>query len=153
MHRRMTLELTSVQPPASYSMKTFVPKLLAPRLWRAMLALLLIVVSHLALTPSPQDNPDLGWDKLNHISAFVALAFAAWLGFAVSQRSQLWWMLALLAYGGGIEILQRYVPGRSCEWGDLLADVVGITAGACLGALLRHASGAVMKKYTSSPRQ
>lgn len=126
-------------------MHTFVPKLLTARTWRAILVILWMVVSYLALTPSPKNGPDLGWDKLNHVSAFVALAFAAWLGFAGSQRSQRLWMLVLLAYGGAIEILQLYVPGRSCEWADLLADAVGITAGACLGALI--------KKSASPPHQ
>lgn len=126
-------------------MKPFVRKFLARRLWRTILVLLWMVVSYLALTPSPKQGPDLGWDKLNHTSAFVALAFAAWLGFAQAQRSQRLWMLVLLAYGGGIEILQLYVPGRSCEWGDLLADAVGITVGASLGIFIT--------KLAPSPRQ
>jgi VanZ family protein len=40
----------------------------------------------------------------------------------------------LLAYGGAIEIIQWFVPGRSCEWGDLLADAMGISIGALLAA-------------------
>jgi VanZ family protein len=113
-------------------MKSVATKLLVPNFWRAILALLLLVVSYLALTPSTQDGPDLGWDKLNHVSAFVALAFAAWLGFAKSQRNQRLGMLALLAYGGSIELIQLCVPGRSCEWGDLLADAIGISLGVLL---------------------
>ena len=100
--------------------------------------MLLLVVSYLALTPSPQNGPDLGWDKLNHVCAFAALGFAAWLSFTQSQRIQRWMLLALLAYGGAIEILQLHVPGRSCEWSDMLADAVGITIGACLAALTLH---------------
>ena len=65
-------------------------------------------------------------------------------GFAQAQRGQRLWMLVLI-YGGGIEILQLYVPGRSCEWGDLLADTVGITLGASLGIFIT--------KSASSPRQ
>jgi len=110
------------------------------RVWRAVLVLLFIAVSFLALSPAPPHDIDLGWDKLNHVLAFVALAFSAWLGFTGSQRNQRLCMVALLAYGGAIEILQLYVPGRSCEWGDLLADAVGITAGACLAALTLHAT-------------
>jgi len=41
-------------------------------------------------------------------------------------------MLALLAYGGAIEVIQLFVPGRSCEWGDLLADAIGISLGVLL---------------------
>jgi VanZ family protein len=134
-------------------MKPFVRKFLSRRLWRTILVLLWMVVSYLALTPSPQNGPDLGWDKLNHTSAFVALAFAAWLGFAQARRSQRLWMLVLLAYGGGIEILQLYVPGRSCEWGDLLADAVGIAVGAFLAMLAQRVARQPLRKLTSSPRQ
>jgi VanZ family protein len=106
--------------------------LTAVRLWRWVLALLLVIVSYLALSPAPPHVLDTGWDKLNHVSAFVALAFAAWLGFAKSQRNQRLGMLALLAYGGAIELIQLFVPGRSCEWGDLLADAIGISLGVLL---------------------
>ena len=119
-------------------MNFFASKLLAARLWRAILALLLIVVSYLALTTSPQQGMDLGWDKLNHTAAFVALGFSAWLGFPAPRYSKHVVLLSLLAYGGAIEILQLWVPGRSCEWADLAADVVGITVGACLAALAKR---------------
>jgi len=117
-------------------MEAVAVKLLRPRLWRTLLVLLLLVVSYLALTPSSQGGLDLGWDKLNHISAFVALAFAAWLGFDGSRRGQRLWMLTLLVYGGAIELIQLFVPGRSCEWGDLLADAIGISLGALLAAAM-----------------
>ena len=35
-----------------------------------------------------------------------------------------------------IEVLQLYVPGRSSEWGDLLADAIGVGAGAVIAMLL-----------------
>jgi VanZ family protein len=40
--------------------------------------------------------------------------------------------VALLAYGGLIEVLQLFVPNRDGEWGDWLADAVGIGIGALL---------------------
>ena len=65
------------------------------------LALLLVIVSYLALSPAPPHVLDTGWDKLNHVSAFVALAFAAWLGFAgraTTSASECWhsWPSAVL---------------------------------------------------------
>ena len=40
---------------------------------------LLVVISWLAFTPHPPRQADLGWDKLNHFSAFATLmVFAAW---------------------------------------------------------------------------
>lgn len=112
----------------------------APRVWRAILVLLIITVSYLALTPAPPHGADLGWDKLNHISAFSALAFAGWLGVPSPRRSRLLMLVSLLAYGGAIEIIQLYVPGRSCEWSDLLADAIGIAGGALVAAYLPQTS-------------
>ena len=37
--------------------------------------------------------------------------------------------------GGLIEIAQYFVPGRSSEWGDLLADAGGAVTGAALALL------------------
>jgi len=42
----------------------------------------------------------------------------------------------LLVYGGLIEVLQLFVPGRSAEWGDLLADGIGIVFGIGLAAFV-----------------
>lgn len=107
-----------------------------PRLWLLVLGALVCVVGKLALTPSNHPNLSLGWDKLNHFSAFAALGVAAWLGFRTASRYQRLSLLCLLAYGGAIEVIQLYVPGRSSEWLDLLADAVGIVVGALLAALL-----------------
>ena len=41
-------------------------------------------------------------------------------------------LLALLAYGGAIELVQRQLPNRSGEWADLGADAIGIGLGALL---------------------
>jgi VanZ family protein len=113
----------------------------ASRAWRIPLTLLIVVVSWLALTPKPPPEIDFGWDKLNHILAFTALGFSACLGCAGERRACLRWSVALLAFGGLIEILQLFVPGRSCEWGDLLGDALGIACGALLAnAVLRAAA-------------
>lgn len=98
-------------------------------LWRALLALLLAVITWLALSPAPPDSASTGWDKANHTLAFAALAFVS--VWAVWQRPRQWLLLvaALLAYGGFIEIAQSFVPSRSAEWNDVLADGVGIVLG------------------------
>lgn len=46
--------------------------------------------------------------------------------------------LALLAYGGLIEMVQSQIPSRTAAWDDLLADAVGIAGGLLLAALLRR---------------
>ncbi|MBI3350785.1 MAG: VanZ family protein [Burkholderiales bacterium] len=98
-------------------------------LWRALLLLLLAVITWLALTPAPPKTLSTGWDKSNHALAFGSLAFSS--VWAWWQRPRQWPLLviALLAYGGAIEIAQSFLPPREGDWWDLLADGVGITLG------------------------
>ena len=107
-----------------------------------MLALLVVAVGSLTLTPAPPAAIDFGWDKLNHVLAFSALAFSASLSCPALRRMRLLLHFMLFGYGGLIEVLQLFVPGRACEWGDLFADSVGIVLGAVLAAgLIRTVSG------------
>ena len=82
--------------------------------------------------PKPLAGVESGLDKVAHLVAFTALAFSGHLG--VPTRTAL--PFALLAYGGLIEVLQVFVPGRTAEWGDLLADGIGIGVGIVLAALV-----------------
>ena len=49
-------------------------------------------------------------------------------------------MALLLGYGGLIEILQMFIPSRSAEWGDVVADAVGIGIGCLLAVALQRAA-------------
>lgn len=115
----------------------------ATRAWRRLLALLLLAVSVLALLPAPRAGPDLGWDKVNHLAAFAALSFSAMLGWRGPRPLQIGVLLALFGYGGLIELLQMFVPNRSAEWSDLLADAIGIGLGALAAASLLRLRAAV----------
>lgn len=96
------------------------------RLWRTGLAGLLAVVTWLALEPAPPEVADFGWDKLNHLCAFAALAWMAAAAFAPRWRAVAG---GLLAYGVVIELLQSLTPTRSAEWADVLADAIGVAIG------------------------
>ena len=97
--------------------------------WRALLLLLLIVITWLALAPAPPQGADLGWDKVNHLSAFAALAFSSVWALWQRPRQWPWLVLALLAYGIGIEIAQSFLPPRQADWHDVVADGMGIALG------------------------
>lgn len=113
----------------------------AHRLWQVLLVLLALLVCYLAFTPMPPKPVGMFWDKINHTAAFASLSFAACLGFPGPWRKAVTVLLALLAFGGAIEVVQAFVPGRSCEWGDLVADAMGIVAGALIALpLLRLTS-------------
>jgi VanZ family protein len=120
-------------------MQTLVGWTTAPasvRTWRMLWVLVLVAVSGLALTPKPLEGLESGLDKVGHVLAFTALAFCGYLAFAAIRAWRTALLLGLLAYGGLIEVLQLFVPGRSAEWGDLVADAIGIALGAALAAFL-----------------
>ncbi|MHB8951300.1 MAG: VanZ family protein [Rhodoferax sp.] len=101
----------------------------ATRVWQVILLLLVLAVGYLALAPAPPSTMDTGWDKLNHALAFTALACAGHLGFPAARGGRTLLLAALFGFGGAIEILQLFVPGRSGEWSDLFADSMGIACG------------------------
>ncbi|MEQ8798784.1 MAG: VanZ family protein [Salinisphaeraceae bacterium] len=83
----------------------------------------------LALAPGTSGPSFTYGDKVGHLAAFALLG--GWFG--ALQRDALPWIgLALLAYGGLIELLQGLTPNRLPEWGDLLADLAGIVLGILL---------------------
>src|SRR2546422_204746 len=93
--------------------------------FRLLLAGLLVVVSYLAFTPVHYPVLEHVPDKVNHLAAFFALAFAADFSFPNMEYR---WKKAvpLLAYGLLIEVIQHYLPYRTFELLDLLADGVGL---------------------------
>jgi VanZ family protein len=80
------------------------------------------------LTPHP---PRLAgpwhWDKLDHFTAYFGLSLLATLASGLRRRL-VWVFLAVVALGGGLEILQTLV-GRDGEWGDFLANDLGALLG------------------------
>jgi VanZ family protein len=103
-------------------------------LFRVLLFVALLAISFLATTrltiPVVQDMND----KLNHAIAFFMLALLVDLSFpAWTFRTK---ALVLIAYGLSIEIMQAYLPYRSCSLFDLGADAVGLALyGVCQPAL------------------
>lgn len=86
------------------------------------------------LTPHPPElSGPLMWDKLDHFIAYFGLALLSTLAWGL-KRSLVWLFLALVALGGGLEIIQTLV-GRDGEWGDFLANDLGILAGMCGAAV------------------
>jgi VanZ family protein len=109
------------------------------RVWRILLAVCLAGVLGLSLLPpSAPPMPDFGWDKLNHAVAFFVLGVLALKSFPGSG-----WLvvLGLVAFGVLVEVLQGLSGYRVAEWGDLLADFVGIVAAVGLGLVWSRGVG------------
>jgi len=107
------------------------------RRWRALLLLLMAIVSWFAFMPDQGGSGMAHADKLKHLLAFAALGSAATLAGRHSAPRLQRVMLALLAYGLFIEVVQSYLPSRHGDWQDLLADAVGVGVGVTLVAALR----------------
>lgn len=119
----------------------------ARRLWRALLALLLLAVAWLAFSPAPPPQADTGWDKANHALAFAVLAVVAELALWPLPARRRRIGAGLIVYGALIEVVQSRLPARSGEWTDLAADAVGIGIGLLLALpLLRRATTALRRR-------
>lgn len=100
-------------------------------------ALAALAVSFGSLTPS-QSMPVQTWpDKVLHVQGYLAIVLPACLVRAGAWR---WMVPAAFVLGAAIELIQPHV-GRSGEWADLAANVVGIALGAALPGLWRRLRG------------
>lgn len=84
------------------------------------------------LKPSTH-GADMIWDKLLHFTAYFGLASIATVALR-GRRSAVWAAFALAVFGGILEIAQGFV-GRDAEWGDELANIVGVCFGFAAGLL------------------
>lgn len=105
--------------------------------WRGALQLLywaaVLIVLGLAVAPINEVGPP-GSDKFEHFGAFLALGIGAGVAY---PRPPLWLIAALLvAYGGGIELVQALpFVNRDCSLFDWLSDIGGVFTAAILLSL------------------
>jgi VanZ family protein len=96
---------------------------------KALFYTALAAVAALSLTPA-ETLPDTGVsDKLGHVAAYwllCLLGLTAHRGRAAAR----WVVIGLLCYGALMEGLQTLSPGRSMEGADILANGLGVLAGA-----------------------
>ncbi|MEJ2816849.1 VanZ family protein [Caulobacter sp. CCG-8] len=78
-----------------------------------------------ALLPDDDSVGLIPWDKAKHFIVFYVLSVLASLALPQSRLHRIG--LVILAFGGGIEVLQGLV-GRDASWFDLFADACGISA-------------------------
>ncbi len=107
------------------------PELRYRRMWFGVGVLMALVVLVVCLVPG-QNLPDVRLsDKSEHVLAFLLLSF--WFGSIVVRRDLLWLVVALVAFGGLIELAQGAMHlGREADLRDLLADTVGVLLGQAL---------------------
>lgn len=97
------------------------------RAWQAAIALLALAIVLGSLLPVPVSAGVAGLDKLEHFVAYFTLML---LCSGIARSGQLWqFALACAALGIAVELLQAAITEtRSAEWGDLLANALGVLA-------------------------
>lgn len=91
-------------------------------------AVVLLAVLYLTLFPKPLPDNDIHFwehtDKIVHALMMLGLYWAfAW---DLRRGATRWLLLAVVLFGGAIELLQEAMHmGRGASWGDLAADSVG----------------------------
>jgi hypothetical protein len=108
----------------------FVPALILrfPYLWQAIGWLCVIGLVVITLVPSPPQPPVVSWDKAQHGLAYTALM----LWFAQAFRARHCWLGFLLGLGVILEFLQSWTGYRHFDFGDMLANTVGVLSGLLL---------------------
>lgn len=109
---------------------------------RVVVAVLALVVLGASLAPIPgsvstASGGAVGADKLLHAVGYAGLTFA--VATAVSTRNPrrlAGVVLAVTAFGAGVELVQPFV-GRTASLWDALANLVGSLAGALLWTVNR----------------
>lgn len=83
-------------------------------------------------------------DKVGHILAYSVLAVNAGLLFTKNK----WWLVALAAFSFSalLEYLQGFVPGRTVDWKDLVANASGILIGLLVLLLLKESILKLLRK-------
>src|ERR1700732_4686201 len=113
------------------------PTVAAYVLWPAAVGI--VVIGSL----SPGDSWLMGsvdrlgiWDKALHFGAYLLLAVLPALGFQ-KRSTALWSAGSMVLLGLLLEIAQKFIPGRSPEAADELANAVGVSCGMALVFPLR----------------
>lgn len=103
----------------------------------AFVMAVIFFVSGLSSPPTPSAVPDVGL----HAGAYAVLGASFLRGLAgarwnkVTFRNVFWAIVLAVGYGLTDEWHQSFVPGRTPEFRDLLADAVGSAFGASVGWL------------------
>ena len=103
--------------------------------WLGSTLLLAVIIGVLTLANPVQMTPiSPGNDKVYHLLAFASLVFPTAL---LRPRMLLAVATLALIYGGVIELVQPTV-GRTAEYGDMLANALGVGLGILVGLAVQR---------------
>lgn len=112
---------------------------------KTSLILVLIGIAFLSLK-SPTGGIEVKVnDKFGHLLAYCVLTVNA--GLLVSKNKWLFVALAAFSFSALMEYLQGFVPGRSVDWKDLLANAIGTGIGLVVLFLFKEKILNLLKKF------
>jgi len=107
----------------------------------------LLVILWVTLTPGEElpKTPDIiGFDKLIHLGIFLVLTFL-WNRVGnekgTKTKKQIFitnYLVFGILFAILVEYLQQYIPGRSYDYGDMIANITGGTIGTICFYILRR---------------
>lgn len=101
---------------------------------KTSLIVVLIAIIYLSLR-APSESFQIRWnDKLGHLLAYTVLTVN--IGLLLNRNKQKFAPIIAFTVSTILEYLQGFVPGRSVEWADLVANAIGATIGFILLLLL-----------------
>jgi VanZ family protein len=102
------------------------------RLWAPVVFYMAAIfyVSSLPQPPLPAGG-DKPWHSIGYFgfALVVVRAVAGGLPRRITRRTAVWAIAIAVSYAASDEIHQMFVPGRSADAADLIADAVGVCAG------------------------
>jgi len=119
------------------------------RYWLPVFFVLSVIFYLSSLPPTEIPQIDFPYiDKIVHLLIYCALGFAISRALTASVRNYVSWeeyrsrifasILLATLYGVSDELHQSYVPGRSVEFLDLVADAIGSILGGFLCVYYRN---------------
>jgi len=92
-------------------------------------SLILVVISIIYLSlKTPSEGIQIRWnDKLGHLFAYTVLTVNC--GLLIKKSNWLYAAVAAFTLSAILEYAQGFVPGRTVEWADLLANALGVLLG------------------------
>ncbi len=103
-------------------------------IFTAWLSLVLILI--LSIIPVSVTMPFGQLDKAMHVLMYIVPA--SLFGGAYINKSIVWATVGLFVFSGSIELVQYWLPWRSGDWLDLLANLVGIGIGIAIASRSRQ---------------
>ncbi|HEY4134030.1 MAG TPA: VanZ family protein [Alphaproteobacteria bacterium] len=102
-------------------------------------------VAVFSLSPGLGPPEAHGIDKIFHCTGYFVLALQTQPSFS-TRRAALIAALCMIPFGIGMEIGQEFVPGRSADPYDALANSIGALAGVAVAPLFRRIAAALVAR-------